>query len=41
MVWNVLGKKWERLGTFGKILGNIIYIIPKPSRCFAIMSLRL
>lgn len=23
MVWNVLGKNWEGLGTFGKILGNI------------------
>lgn len=22
MLWNVLGKKWERLGTFGKKLGK-------------------
>lgn len=26
--WNVLGKNWERLGTFGKNLGKAICCFP-------------
>jgi hypothetical protein len=38
--WNVLGKNWERLGTFGKILGKAIFRFPQIVWLFLVLELR-